>query len=57
MFSNNAEEEEGGTGGILAKNDDIIAQYQTTRIRPLWAGYKRYVNRQSSTSMFLLTWT
>lgn len=35
------EEEE--TGGVLAKNEDIIAQYQTTRIRTFWSGYKRSV--------------
>eukprot|EP01038_Epipyxis_sp_PR26KG_P006403 gene6403-8814_t len=34
-------EEEIGTGGSFAKNEDIIAQYQATRIRTFWAGYKR----------------
>lgn len=36
------DEEEGGTGGALAKSEDIIAQYQTARIRAFWTGYKRY---------------
>lgn len=36
-----ADAEEGGTGGTLATNDELIAQYQTTRIRSFWAGYKR----------------
>jgi hypothetical protein len=34
-------DEEGGSGGTLASNDELIAQYQTTRIRSFWAGYKR----------------
>ena len=34
--------EEEGTGGALADNADIIAQYQTTRIRAFWTGYKRF---------------
>ena len=37
MMSN----EEEGTGGVLAKNEDLIAQFQTTRIRAFWTGYKR----------------
>lgn len=40
MFNKDNDEEE-GTGGTLADSDDIIAQYQTTRIRSFWAGYKR----------------
>lgn len=39
MFSSGEEE---GSGGVLASNEDLIAQYQTTRVRALgWAGYKR----------------
>jgi hypothetical protein len=33
--------DEEGTGGTLADSADIIAQYQTTRIRAFWTGYKR----------------
>lgn len=40
MASRESEEEE-GTGGSLADLDDIVAQYQTTRIRAFWASYKR----------------
>ncbi len=37
--------EEEGTGGVLASNEDLIAQYQTTRIRGFLfgSGYKRLV--------------
>lgn len=47
-----ADAEEGGTGGTLATNDELIAQYQTTRIRSFWAGYKRYA--QHCISLVLL---
>ncbi|KAJ1420992.1 hypothetical protein B484DRAFT_399676 [Ochromonadaceae sp. CCMP2298] len=33
--------EEDETGGTLARDCDIIAQYQTTRVRSFWASYKR----------------
>lgn len=31
------------TGLSTTSNEDIIAQYQTTRIRSFWSGYKRFV--------------
>lgn len=30
-------------GGIAAATADIIAQYQTTRVRALWTNYLRFV--------------
>lgn len=36
-----ADGDEQGNGGKLASSNEIIAQYQVTRIRTFWAGYKR----------------
>lgn len=48
-----ADAEEGGTGGTLATNDELIAQYQTTRIRSFWAGYKRIFQLTKSAALTL----
>ena len=33
-------------GGVMAKAEDIVSQYQTTRIRLLGVAYKRLVSLQ-----------